>query len=74
MAMRFKDWRLQAALMFQDLYVGLSPTQAPAVFSLLPATELIDGVHYPIGGFGKVCQVATMEMVFPVVYQRSFLS
>jgi phytoene desaturase (3,4-didehydrolycopene-forming) len=36
------------------LYVGLSPYNAPGVFSLLAATELIDGVWYPVGGFGKV--------------------
>jgi hypothetical protein len=34
--------------------VGLSPYNAPGVFSLLAATELIDGVWYPVGGFGKV--------------------
>jgi phytoene dehydrogenase-like protein len=32
----------------------LSPYDAPGVFSLLVGTELIDGVHYPLGGFGKV--------------------
>ena len=50
----FKDARLRAAFTFQDLYVGLSPTSAPAVFSLLAGTELTDGVWYPIGGFGGV--------------------
>jgi glycine/D-amino acid oxidase-like deaminating enzyme len=34
--------------------VGLSPYEAPGVFSLLAATELTDGVWYPAGGFGKV--------------------
>lgn len=50
----FKDPRLRAAFTFQDLYVGLSPRNAPAVFSLLAGTELTDGVWYPIGGFGVV--------------------
>ncbi|KAK9823667.1 hypothetical protein WJX72_004529 [[Myrmecia] bisecta] len=50
----FKDPRLRALFSFQDLYVGLSPYTAPAVFSLLAATELTDGVWYPMGGFGKV--------------------
>lgn len=35
----------------QDLYVGLSPYNAPAVFGLLAGTELTDGVWYPRGGF-----------------------
>jgi hypothetical protein len=38
----------------QDLYVGLSPYTAPGVYSLLAATELTDGVWYPLGGFGQV--------------------
>ncbi|WIA13356.1 hypothetical protein OEZ85_006938 [Tetradesmus obliquus] len=47
--------RIAALLSFQDLYVGLSPYAAPGVFSLLAATELTDGVWYPVGGFCKVC-------------------
>lgn len=39
---------------FQTLYVGLTPYDAPAAFSLLAATELVDGVWYPMGGFQKV--------------------
>lgn len=50
----FRDPRLRAMFTFQDLYVGLSPYTAPAVFSLLAGTELTDGVWYPLGGFGKV--------------------
>jgi phytoene desaturase (3,4-didehydrolycopene-forming) len=46
----FKDPRLRAAFTFQDLYVGLTPGSAPAVFSLLAGTELTDGVWYPRGG------------------------
>ena len=51
--------RVRALLSFQDLYVGLSPYEAPAVFSLLQAMELDAtsgqyGVRYPIGGFGQV--------------------
>lgn len=40
----------------QDLYVGLSPYNAPAVFSLLQAIELNQGVYYPKGGFGQVAR------------------
>lgn len=50
----FKDARLRAAFTFQDLYVGLNPKSAPAVFSLLAGTELTAGVFYPMGGFGAV--------------------
>ena len=54
MAKYFKDERLRALFSYQELYVGLSPYNAPGVFSLLAATELTDGVWYPVGGFTKI--------------------
>jgi phytoene desaturase len=45
-----KDERLQQALSFQSLYLGLSPYDALAVYALLPYAELAGGVHYPMGG------------------------
>lgn len=36
---------------YQDLYVGLSPYSAPGIFSLLAATEITDGVWYPMVRF-----------------------
>ncbi|CAM9896207.1 unnamed protein product [Ascophyllum nodosum] len=51
---RFQNPKMRALLSFQDLYVGLSPYNAPAVFSLLQAIELRDGVYYPMGGFARV--------------------
>ena len=61
--------RLRALCSFEDLYVGLTPVEAPAVFSLLAAIELDDaslnpdagradvGVFYPLGGFGQFPQL-----------------
>jgi phytoene desaturase len=46
----FKDDRLKAAFTFQNMYLGLSPFDAPATYSLLQYTELAEGVWYPIGG------------------------
>ncbi|GLI64657.1 hypothetical protein VaNZ11_007985, partial [Volvox africanus] len=54
MSRRFGDPRLRALFTFQDLYVGLTPYNAPGVYSLLAATELTDGVWYPLGGFGQI--------------------
>lgn len=34
--------------------MGLTPYNAPSVFSLLAATEITDGVWYPVGGFQSV--------------------
>ena len=46
----FTDSRLKSAFTFQDVYMGLSPFEALATFSLLPYTELAHGVWYPKGG------------------------
>ncbi len=46
----FNDDRLKAAFTFQNMYLGLSPFDAPATYSLLQYTELAEGVWYPMGG------------------------
>ncbi len=46
----FRDPRLIDAFTFQTMYLGLAPKQAPAVYSLLPYTELEEGIWYPCGG------------------------
>jgi phytoene desaturase len=56
MARFFRAPRLKAAFTFQDLYVGLSPFEAPATFSLLPWSELAHGVWYPLGGMFAVAE------------------
>ncbi|MCL5428494.1 MAG: phytoene desaturase family protein [Chloroflexi bacterium] len=50
----FDEPRLKAAFTFQDVYLGLSPFEAPATFSLMPYTELAHGVWYPKGGMYSV--------------------
>jgi len=55
----FKDERLKAAFTFQNMYLGLSPYDAPATYSLLQYTELADGVWYPIGGMYRVIETLT---------------
>lgn len=50
----FSDPRIQQAMSFQTMYLGVSPYEAPAVFSLLPYTELAVGVWYPMGGMGAI--------------------
>lgn len=50
----FKTEKMRAAMSFQDLYIGLSPYEAPSIFSLLQALEISNGIYYPRGGFGKL--------------------
>ncbi len=54
MAAYFTEPRLKAAFTFQDVYMGLSPFEAPATFSMMPYTELAHGVWYPRGGMYQV--------------------
>jgi phytoene desaturase len=57
----FNDPRLQAAFSFQNMYLGLSPYDAPATFSLLQYTELADGVWFPKGGLYR--PIETLEKI-----------
>ncbi|HET9590820.1 MAG TPA: phytoene desaturase family protein, partial [Anaerolineales bacterium] len=61
MSAYFEDPRLKAAFTFQDVYMGLSPFEAPATFSMMSYTELAHGVFYPRGGMYRVTE-ALMEL------------
>ena len=61
MSAYFHDPRLKAAFTFQDVYMGLSPFEAPATFSMMPYTELAHGVWYPKGGMYSIVE-ALMEL------------
>jgi len=52
----FNDPHLKAAFTFQNMYLGLSPYDAPATYSLLQYTELADGVWFPMGGLYRVIE------------------
>jgi phytoene desaturase len=56
MSAYFSEPRLKAAFTFQDVYMGLSPFEAPATFSLMPYSELAHGVWYPAGGMYRVVE------------------
>ncbi len=52
----FDEPRLKSAFTFQDVYMGLSPFEAPATFSMMPYTEMAHGVWYPRGGMYQVVE------------------
>ncbi len=73
----FDDPRLKTAFTFQDIYMGLSPFEAPATFSLMPYTELAHGVWYPKGGMYRVVEslmnlarAAGVEFIFDSAVER----
>lgn len=77
MATYFREPRLKAAFTFQDVYMGLSPFEAPATFSMMPYTELAHGVWYPKGGMYQVVEALTaiarqagVEFVFRAEVKR----
>ncbi|GAC99899.1 hypothetical protein PHSY_007502 [Pseudozyma hubeiensis SY62] len=57
----FKSRHVRRALTFSAMYMGMSPFDAPATYSLLQYAEYAKGIWYPIGGFYKV--VEAMENV-----------
>ena len=52
----FHDPHLKAAFTFQNMYLGLSPFDAPATYSLVQYTELAEGVWFPRGGIYRVIE------------------
>ena len=50
----FRTTRLKNAFSFQDMYMGISPFDAMATFSMLQYTELAEGVWFPEGGMTRV--------------------
>lgn len=52
----FHDPHLKAAFSFQNMYLGLSPFDAPATYSLVQYTELAGGVWFPMGGMYRLVE------------------
>lgn len=52
----FKDERLRQAFSFQTMYLGLSPYESPALYTLLPWTEFEEGIWYPMGGMHQLAR------------------
>jgi phytoene desaturase len=46
----FRNKHLLMAYTFQNIYVGQSPFNSPALFSMVPAAELTEGSFFPSGG------------------------
>ncbi|HET7378317.1 MAG TPA: phytoene desaturase family protein, partial [Anaerolineae bacterium] len=77
MSQYFTHSRLKSAFTFQDVYMGLSPFEAPATFSMMPYTELAHGVWYPVGGMYRIAEAlvdiarqAGVEFIFDAEVER----
>ncbi|KAK4513492.1 uncharacterized protein ATC70_005493 [Mucor velutinosus] len=67
----FKTKKMRMAFTFQTMYMGMSPYDAPAVYSLLQYTEFAEGIWYPRGGFNMVVQ--KLEMIAKAKYDAEFI-
>lgn len=52
----FRDPHLRMAYTFQNIYVGQSPFNSPALFSMVPAAELTEGSFFPKGGMYTIVE------------------
>lgn len=52
----FDDDDLKTAFTFQAKYLGMSPWQCPATFSIISYIEHSGGIHHPIGGLNRISE------------------
>lgn len=71
MSAYFREPRLKAAFTLQDVYMGLSPFEAPSTFSMMALTELAHGVWYPAGGMYRVVE-ALLDVALQAGVEFSF--
>ncbi len=55
-ARRFRDPVLRQVLGYPAVFLGASPASAPAIYHLMSALDLGEGVQYPMGGFWELVQ------------------
>lgn len=53
-ARRFRDPLLRQVLGYPAVFLGTDPSRAPAMYHLMSALDLSEGVRYPMGGFGEL--------------------
>jgi phytoene desaturase len=59
----FRNTHLRMAYSFQNIYVGQSPFDSPALFSMVPAAELIEGSFFPKGGMFSIVEKLLNEAI-----------
>ena len=57
----FRHTHLRMAYTFQNIYVGQSPFNSPALFSMVPAAELTEGSFFPEGGMYTIVEKLMSE-------------
>ena len=60
-----KDEKVQKALAFQTLYIGISPKKGPSIYTIIPMIETLYGVSYSRGGmysYAKALEKRFLEL------------
>ncbi|MGY6216069.1 phytoene desaturase family protein [Methylolobus aquaticus] len=52
----FGDEKLRLAFSFQSKYLGMSPWECPALFTMLPFVEHRYGIHHVMGGLNRISE------------------
>ncbi len=52
----FHTDKLRKAFSFHSMFLGLSPFEAPAMYSLITYADLVEGMHYPVGGIYSIVE------------------
>ena len=50
----FKNEKIAQSMSFQTMYMGISPFDSFGTYSLLAASELVDGIYYPKNGMFEI--------------------
>ena len=60
-AQSFSDYRLRQVLSYPAVFLSSEPAAAPALYSLMSHTDLVEGVRYPLGGFDAVVRAIAKQ-------------
>jgi phytoene desaturase len=52
----FESEKLRKAFTFHSMFLGLSPFDAPAMYSMITYADFVGGMHYPAGGIYSVVE------------------
>lgn len=52
----FRTDKLRKAFSFHSMFLGLSPFDALAMYSLITYADLVEGMHYPLGGIYSIIE------------------
>ncbi|AKK03649.1 phytoene desaturase family protein [Corynebacterium epidermidicanis] len=67
----FSDRRIRQILQYPAVFLSSTPRRTPAMYHLLSATDLVDQVRYPRGGFRKLVDALTQLAVEQGVHIRT---